>query len=336
MEWNKPPGDMPNIDEAAAKLKAKLRGGPGGAKTLGLLAVLFVAFLIGSSAYYTIEPEETGVIQTLGRFDRLTGPGLHFKLPLGIEKVTKVKTGRVLKEEFGFRSTMPGVRTTFAKKGYEDESLMLTGDLNVIDLKWIVQYRIREPQDWLFNIRNGRGTLRDLSESVMRRIVGNRYSDDVLTVDRVAISNLMQQELQKILKEYNSGVQVVTVQLQDVNPPEPVQPAFNEVNEARQEKERMVNEAQQEYNKFIPRAQGRAEQTIAEAEGFTLKRINRAKGEAERFKKMLAEYRQAKDITRKRLYLEAIQDLLAKTEKIYVVDEEQKGILPLLRMEAGK
>ncbi len=339
MDWNQPPGQKPNvnIDEAVAKLKEKIKGFKfGGGKAAGAIAVIIILFFLGSSAYFTVDPEETGVVLRFGRYDRSVGPGLNFKLPLGIEKVIKVKTGRVFKEEFGFRATLPGIRSQFTQKGYEDESLMLTGDLNVIDLKWIVQYRIREPQKWLFNVRNGRAVLRDVSESVMRRSVGNRYGDDVLTVQRVQIATEAQQELQKILDSYDAGVHIVTVKLQDVNPPVPVQPAYNEVNEARQEKERIINQAQAQYNKIIPKAEGQARQTIAEAEGYALRRINEAKGEANRFLAMLKEYNQAKEVTRRRLYLEAIIDLLTKVKKVYVVDEKQQTLLPLLQLEGQK
>lgn len=339
MDWNQPPGqgNNVNLDEAVAKLREKAKGFKGGGgKAAGVIVALIILVFIGSSAYFTVEPEETGVVQRFGRYNRSVGPGLNFKLPLGIERVTKVKTGRVFKEEFGFRATLPGIRSQFSSKGYDDESLMLSGDLNVIDLKWIVQYRIREPEKWLFNLRDGRAAIRDLSESVMRRNVGNRYSDDVLTVQRVEIAADAQTELQEILGKYNSGVQIVTVKLQDVNPPVPVQPAFNEVNEARQEKERIINQAQAEYNKIIPKAQGQARQAVATAEGYALTRINRAKGEAERFEAVYAQYLSAKDVTRKRLYLEAVREMLAKARKVYVVDEAQQTLLPLLDLEGRK
>jgi len=338
VDWNQGPGQPPNLEEVAAKVRDKFKGyrGKGGGRVIGLIALLIIAVFLATSAYYTIEPEETGVIQRFGEYVRQTGPGLHFKLPFGIERVTKVKTGRVFKEEFGFRATLPGIRNQFTKTGFEDESLMLSGDLNVIDLKWIVQFKVRDPEKWLFHILDGRAAIRDLSESVTRRSVGNRYSDDVLTVQRVEIAAQTQKELQEILDLYQAGVQVVTVQLQDVNPPEPVQPAFNAVNEARQERERIINEAQSEYNKIIPRAEGEASQTIAEAEGYALKRINEAKGEVNRFLAVLKEYQAAKDVTRARLYLESFQKLLGKTQKVYIVDEEQKALLPFMQLEGQK
>jgi membrane protease subunit HflK len=283
-----------------------------------------------------VGPEETGVVLRFGRYDRLTGPGLHFKLPFGIESATMVKTGRVFKEEFGFRGVSPGVRSRFTQTGYAGESLMLTGDLNVIEVKWIVQYKIRDPKLWLFAVRDGVSAIRDLSEAVMRAIVGNRYGDEVLTLARVEIAAKAQKELQKLLDFYRTGVLVITVKLQDVNPPGPVQPAFNEVNEARQQKERMINEAQEAYNREIPKALGEAKRVVTEAEGYATERVNQAKGEAKRFTEVLAAYKKAQDVTKRRLYLEAMQRVLQNAAKVYVVDREVKGLLPLLDLGKGR
>lgn len=340
MDWNHPPrgggpsGD-PELSKVIDNVKQKLPQFKN-SKGLILVVVIVLALALGSTAYYTVGPEETGVVLRFGSFNRTTGPGLHFKLPVGIEDVTTVKTGRVFKEEFGFRGVSPGVRSRFTQQGYQDESLMLTGDLNVIDVKWIVQYKIREPQKWLFNIADPVAAIRDLSESVMRRIVGNRYGDAVLTLQRVEIANQAQEELQGILEDYGAGVQVVTVKLQDVNPPGPVQPAFNEVNEARQQKERMINEAQEAYNREIPKANGEAERVVTEAEGYATERINRAQGEAKRFEDVLAAYRQAKDVTKRRLYLEAMQRLLGGAAQVYVVDQATGGVLPHLGLRTPK
>jgi membrane protease subunit HflK len=283
-----------------------------------------------------VGPEETGVVLRFGRYDRLTGPGLHFKLPFGIESATRVKTGRVFKEEFGFRGVSPGVRSRFTQTGYAGESLMLTGDLNVIEVKWIVQYKIRDPKLWLFAVRDGVSAIRDLSEAVMRAIVGNRYGDEVLTLARVEIAAKAQKELQQLLDFYRTGVLVITVKLQDVNPPGPVQPAFNEVNEARQQKERMINEAQEAYNREIPKALGEAKRVVTEAEGYATERVNQAKGEAKRFTEVLAAYRKAQEVTKRRLYLEAMQRVLQNAAKVYVVDREVKGLLPLLDLGKGR
>ncbi len=341
MDWTPPPRgtgggqQQPDIGKVLSELKGKM---PSFKKAKGLWVVVLVvlALIAGSSSYYTVDPEETGVVLRFGKYVRESGPGLHFKLPMGIETATMIKTGRVLKEEFGFRGTQPGIRSRFTEKGYSDESLMLTGDLNVIDVKWIVQFKVRDPRKWLFAVRDGVAAIRDLSQAVMRSIVGNRYGDEVLTLARVEIAAQAQVELQKLLDSYDAGVQVVTVKLQDVNPPKPVQPAFNEVNEARQQKERMINEAQEAYNREIPKALGNAKRVVTEAEGYMAERVNRANGEALRFNQVLTAYRKAKEVTKRRFYLETMQKVLKNAGKIYVVDDKVKGLLPFMDLTRGK
>ncbi len=337
MDWTPPPrgtGREPDLNKVIADFKSKMPSFKR-AKGLWLVVAIVAAIILGSTAYYTVGPEETGIILRFGAFSRETGPGLHFKLPFGIEQAINVKTGRVFKEEFGFRGVSPGIRSRFTEKGYSDESLMLTGDLNVIDVKWIVQYKIRNPRLWLFAVRDPVAAIRDLSESVMRQIVGNRLSDQVLTLQRVEIAARAQKDLQTLLDSYKTGVQVVTVKLQDVNPPPPVQPAFNEVNEARQQKERMINEAQEAYNREIPKALGEASRVVTEAEGYATEKINRAQGEAKRFEDVLASYLTAKDVTRRRLYLEAMQRMIDKADKVYVVDQNVRSLLPMLNLRPG-
>ncbi len=339
MDWTPPPkggGREPDLNQVLNEVKQRLPNFKQ-IKSLWVVVLVVLVMVLGSTAYYTVGPEETGVVIRFGRFARESGPGLHLKLPLGIETMVPVKTGRVFKEEFGFRGVSPGVRSRFAEKGFDEESLMLTGDLNVIDVKWIVQYQIRDPKLWLFAVRDGVAAIRDLSESVMRQIVGNRYSDAVLTLQRVEVAAQAQKELQTLLDEYQTGVRVVTVQLQDVNPPGPVQPAFNEVNEASQQKERLINEAQEAYNREIPKAMGESKRMVTEAEGYALEQVNRAQGQARRFSDVLATYRQAKDVTLRRFYLDAMQGILGNASKVYVVDENLKGVLPLLNLDrAGK
>ncbi len=236
---------------------------------VGIAVALVLIFLW--STWFTVQPEETGVVQRFGAVNRLVGPSLHFKLPDGIERVRRVPTERVLKEEFGFATaaTVVGERTQYEadKKSFKDVSLMLTGDLNVIDDQWIVQYRIEDPVRYLFQVRESRQTIRDVAEAVMRRVVGNRLGSDVLTVGRVAVSTEVKTEMQKILSAYETGVRLVTVELQDVTPPDAVKPAFNEVNEARQDRERTINQAQEQANREIPKARGEATRTVTEAEG---------------------------------------------------------------------
>lgn len=296
---------------------------------LGVLGIIGLWLLF--SAFYTIDADEVGVIQRFGKYVRTTEPGLHFKVPFGVETVKKVKVQRVLKEEFGFRTIRAGVRTEYSPRSYDEESLMLTGDLNSAVVEWIVQYRIKNPVQYLFNVRNVGETLRDVSESVMRLVAGDHSVDEVIVLSRQDIEAQAQQLTQQLLDGFETGIDVVTVKLQDVNPPVPVQPAFNEVNEARQEKERIINEALEAYNKVIPQAKGQAEQTIRQAEGYATNRINRAKGDADRFLAVWREYNKAQDVTRRRLYLETMLEILPKLENIYVIDEQQKGLIPLLQ-----
>lgn len=294
-----------------------------------VLAALWVIF----STFYTIDADEVGVIQRFGAYVRTTEPGLHLKLPFRIETVTKVKVQRVFKEEFGFRTLRAGVKTQYAQNRFLDESLMLTGDLNSALVEWIVQYRVKNPADFLFNVRNVRETIRDISESVMRQVVGDHSVDEVIILSRKDIALEVQELIQQDLDQFEMGVDIVTVNLQDVNPPVPVQAAFNEVNEAKQEKERIVNDALKEYNSVIPRARGEAEQIIHRAEGYALERINKARGDAEKFEAVWTEYSKAKDVTRRRLYLETMLEIMPRFDQVYVVDEGQEGLIPLLQLQ---
>ncbi len=304
------------------------------AMMIGGLLLLYFAF----TSWFTVQPEETGIIQRFGAVNRTVEPGLHFKFPNGIEEVRMVPTARVLKEEFGFMTTsLDGGRTQYAanENPFKNVSLMLSGDLNVIDVQWIVQYRIEDPTKYLFQVRESRQAIRDTAEAVMRQVVGNRLGSDVLTVGRVAISVQVKEEMQKILTDYGTGVRLVTVELQDVTPPDPVKPAFNEVNEARQDRERTINQAQEKANQQIPRARGEAIQSVTEAEGYAVERVNRAEGEASRFTAILADYKKSPEVTRKRLYLEAMGSILPSAKALYIVDSEQQAMLPMLNMDSA-
>ena len=320
-----------NPDFAKA-LRSFLQGG--GLKVLAaVLVLLLVAVgLLGSA--YTVQPEGQAVVKRFGKVVAVKNPGLHFKIPYGIDKHYFLPTKRVLKEEFGFRTVQPGRRTEYAKTDETtQESLMLTGDLNVIDVEWVVQYRIIDAEQFLHRVRAQSESIRDIAEAVMRRIVGNRLGRDVLTVARVEIAEEARSEMQRILKGYDLGVSIETVELQDVTPPEPVKPAFNEVNEARQQRERLINEAEKYRNQVIPKAEGEAAQTVAEAEAYRAERVNRAKGEAARFTAILEEYKNAKDVTRRRLFIEMIDDVLPSLGRLYVIDPDQTAPLPLLNLE---
>ncbi len=307
-------------------------GGPGLGKILMVIGVILVISL-ASSSFFTVKPGEEGVVLRLGKYLKTAGPGLNFKIPL-VDEVTKVDVKTVRKEEFGFRTLQAAQRSQYAKQGYDDESLMLTGDKNVIDFEWIVQYKIKDPFDYLYKITNVREAVRDISETSIRRHVGNMDFDYILG-NRQLLASTTAKAMQEILDRYESGVYIVKVQLQDVNPPDPVKPAFNEVNEADQDMKRLVNEAEENYNREIPRARGRAKQVLEEAQGYAVQRVNKAKGETSRFLDILKEYNRARDVTRKRMYLETMQTVLPKVDEVFIVDEKQKGILPLLNLNKG-
>jgi len=316
------------IEPFRKKFNSKfLKSGP-----LATVAILIIIIILAGT-FYTIQPSEVGLVLRFGKFARNTKPGLHFKIPLGIEKVFPVKVEYIYKDEFGFRTRTPGVRSTYDARSYDEESLMLTGDLNVLDLEWIVQFKIKDPFKALFVVRNVRKTLRDISEAVMRQIVGNYTFTEVLTTKRIEVDIEVQKELQQILDSYGAGIQIVTIKLQDVNPPDPVKPAFNEVNEAKQEREKLINQAWEVYNQKIPQAKGEALKMINEAQGYALEKINTAQGDAQRFILLQKEYARAKNVTRRRLYLENMSEILKKAKAKFIIDPEQKGILPLLQLE---
>lgn len=284
------------------------------------------------TSFYTVDADEVGVIQRFGKYVSTVNPGLHMKMPFGIETVKKVKVQRVLKEEFGFRTTSAGIRSEFTTANLNSEALMLTGDLSCALVEWIVQYRIKDPRAYLFHVRDITGTIRDLTESAMRQAVGDHSVDEVIITNRQEISREVHDLLQHMLDTVEAGVDIVTVNLQDVNPPEPVQPAFNGVNEAKQERERIINEALEAYNKIIPQAQGEAEQIMRQAEGYSVNRINRATGEAEKFMAIWQEYNRARDVTRRRMYLETMLEVMPKVKEVYIIDDKQSNLIPLLQM----
>ncbi|MBN2144945.1 MAG: FtsH protease activity modulator HflK [Candidatus Aureabacteria bacterium] len=316
--------------------------------------LMLAALLIGSfnSTFFIIETDEKGVIQRFGKLARTVDPGFGLKLPLGIETLTKVKVTVVQKEEFGF-SSQANLNTnyfshsqnsrwyanqTFNKQvGFDEdsylaESLMLTGDLNFAEVTWTIQYKITDPVSYLFNVKDVTETIRNMSESVVREVVGDRSIDEVLTFGKEEIQNMAKSELQKVLDQFGCGVTITQLVFQDVNPPVEVKSAFEEVNKAEQEKNKAINEAWADYNKIIPKAKGEAEKVISEAEGYAINRVNLAKGDAERFLATLKEYQNAKDVTRKRLYLETLTRILPKINKKIIVDTDVKGILPFLNL----
>ncbi len=297
---------------------------------VALLISAIILFQIVYSSFYTIEPGEQGIVLRFGKYTRTTEPGLHFKMPY-VEDMVKVDVKTVRKEEFGFRTRTPGKTTTFSKEGFDRESLMLTGDKNVIDVAWIVQYTVNNPVNFLFKVRNVTQAVRDNSETVIRRIVGNMDFDYVLS-NRGILAGMAKQELQHDLNKLESGVSIDTLQLLDITPTDEVKPAFNEVNMADQDMKRLVNEAEERYNQVIPKARGSAKQIIEESHGYAAQRINDARGETFRFKAIVAEYQKAKEVTRSRMYLETMQKILPNVKQVYIMDSGKQNVLPLLNL----
>ena len=303
-------------------------------KYLWLIIPAIAVLVLLSLSFYIVPTNSRGVVLRFGRFIRITDPGLHFKWPI-IETALKPQVEHVFKEEFGLRTLRPGVRSAYGTSKLE-ESMMLCGDLSVAEVEWIVQYKISDAKAYLFNVREPEKLIRDVSESVMRAVVGDSSVDEVITSLREQINIDAEVRMQELLTYYGSGIKIEAVILQDVNPPEKVRPAFNDVNAAQQDKERLINQAVEEYNKVIPRAKGQALQVIQQAEAYAIDRTNSAEGDVSRFQQIWAEYELNKDVTRRRMYLESMGKILPRVERIYIIDENVKGLLPLLRLEEQK
>ncbi len=298
-----------------------------------ILAPLAILVLVGAfSSFYTVSPESVAVVQRFGKYQSTTNPGLHFKLPFGVDTATIVPIRRQLKLEFGFGSTGP---TNPDQVGMEPdrERDMVTGDLNAAQVEWILQYSISDPFLYLFQLRNPGPTLRDLTECVMREVVGDRTVDEVLTIGRNEIEVESLKRLTELLEPLEMGVTAEQIQLKNVNPPGPVQRSFDEVNRAQQEREQVINEANGEYNRVIPKAKGTAQQRISGAEGYALQRVNEAEGDVTRFRDLLAQYEKAPAITKQRLYLETMNEVLPRLGRKVILDEDAKQLLPLMNLD---
>lgn len=296
------------------------------------LAPLAVLLLLGGfSSFYTVNPESVAVVQRFGKYTSTANPGLHFKLPFGIDTATIVPIRRQLKLEFGF-GTAGGSNPEQMSTEPDKERDMVTGDLNAAQVEWILQYTITDPIHYLFELRNPSSTLRDLTESVMCEVIGDRTVDEVLTIGRTEIEMEALEGLVEVLSNLHMGITVEQVQLKNVNPPAPVQRSFDEVNRAQQEREQMINEANGEYNRVIPKAKGTAEQRISGAEGYAVQRINEAEGDVTRFRELLIQYDKAPAITKQRLYLETMNEVLPKLGPKIIIDEDAKQFLPLLNL----
>jgi membrane protease subunit HflK len=330
--WNQGP-----IDIGGSTVQLRLPQVPKVPPRTGwILLAIVAALILFMTGYYQVEPDEVGVVQRFGAYARTTEPGPHLKLPF-VERVTKVPVQRQLKMEFGFRTSNAAQRSEFAETPEtRGEAVMLTGDLNVAVVEWIVQFRIKDARAFLFHVRDVPETFRYMSEAAMRQVVGDHSVDEVLTIGREAIALQAKEELQRLCNMYGIGIEVQQLVLQDVNPPDPVKPAFNEVNQAIQEKERAINDAWADYNKAVPRARGEAEQAVRAAEGYAVERVNNAQGDARRFEAFHEEYRKAPAVTRKRIYLETMGTLIPKVGRKLVLDEKARGILPLLQLEGAR
>jgi membrane protease subunit HflK len=312
---------------------------PPSAATIRKLVIgagLLLLLLIGAcTSAYTVDSEEQAVVLRFGRYVETAEPGLHMKLPFGVDQAITVPVAKNHKLEFGFSTAVSGVRTQYNRRSPEEHEVanMLTGDLNIADVEWVVQYRIKDARQWLFSVRNQESAIRDLSESVMRKVVGDHTISEVVTTLRDRIKGLVKSELQDSVDAYALGVHIETVELQNVTPPEKVRESFNEVNSAQQERSRLENEAERDRNSVIPRARGKAEKQIEEAEGYAIDRVNRAKGDVARFVELLAAYEESPEVTRQRLYLETVERVLPRVKRIVVADGD--GVLKLLPIDGA-
>ncbi len=321
-----------------------------------ITTVLVIVILVGvvTSSFFMVDQTEESVVVTLGRYSRTVPPGLHFKLPFGIQRNYNVPTQVVQTQSFGFRTEAAGIITRYAEQSFPQESIMLTGDLNIVDVEWIIQYRITDPRAWLFNVEADPGglgisarpggdqrfpdnrvrTIRDVSQSVISLLVGDRAIIDVLGNERGNIEFLGQEMMNNILGAFDMGVNITQVRLQNIVPPVGrVQDAFEDVNRAVQDRNRLINEGRQQYNAEIPRARGQAQQILQQAEGYAAQRVNRARGETARFLSVLAEYRLDPNTTRTRLYYEMMEDIFAEDDSIELIDRGLQNFIPLLNLQ---
>lgn len=296
-----------------------------------LIPAVIIGLWVLWGTIYTVTPEEVGVVLTFGEYTSVSEPGLHFKLPGPVQTVWKVPVQRQLKEEFGFRTIGSAVRSQF--DSVNEESAMLTGDLNVAVVEWTTQYRVSDPYLYMFKVRNITETFRDMNEAVMRTVVGDRSVTEVLTIGRQEIASEVERRLQEMCDQYDTGIRIEQIVLQDVNPPDPVRPSFNEVNQAQQERERMINDARAQFNREVPAARGEALRAVEQAEGYAVDRVNRSEGDAARFQLVYEAYRRAPEVTRRRLYLETMLQLLPSVRQKVIVDQDIDGLLPMINLQ---
>ncbi len=306
-------------------------------KKILFILLIFCLFFVAFSSYYVVDQKEEAVVLRLGKFNRITEPGLHFKLPFGIEQNYNIPTKRVFKEEFGFRTVKAGVRTRYSTGDYSSESIMLTGDLNIVDVKWVIQFKIVNPRLWLFEVAHTRKTIRDISQSVINQLVGDRTIFDVIGNERAYIESKSEELINEHFKKYKLGATITTVKLQNIVPPKgQVQDAFEDVNKAIQDRNRLINEGKEAYNRAIPKARGEAERVIQEAEGYAIEKINKAKGDIARFLAVYGEYVKNPSITKMRLYYDMFGKVFGDTKNIDLIDKDLKNFLPIKSLETKR
>ncbi len=303
-------------------------------KLIIVVIILIAALSLVMSSFYIVDQTEQSVVLRLGKFNRITSPGLQFKIPFGIEKNYNVPTQKIQNMTFGFRTEQAGINTIYSKGDYPQESIMLTGDLNIIDVEWVIQYRITDPKEWLFNVVYRDQTIRDISQSVINQLVGDRAILAVIGPERTNIMDQALLMMNKILKKYKLGATVTTVQLKNIVPPAGnVQDAFEDVNKAIQDMERLINEGKEEYNREIPKASGNADKMIQVAKGYATERVNQAKGDVARFISVRDEYVKNPDVTRTRLYIETIENVFGKNEGTDLIDKNLSNFLPIKSLQ---
>ena len=302
---------------------------------IGVVVVLIIIIIATST--YTVGQQEQAVVLRFGKYLSTEGPGLHFKLPLGIDKTFNVPTQRTLKQEFGFRTRKAGIRTQYSSRDYAEESIMLTGDLNIVDVEWIIQYKIKDPNHWLFNVEDQEKTIRDISQSVINQLVGDRTIFDVIGIERENIQDKSKGMMNRFFDLYGLGIKVDRVKLQNIVPPKGrVQDAFEDVNKAIQDRNRLINEGKEAYNNSIPKARGVAQKTIQEAEGYAVEKVNKAKGDIARFIAVYGEYRKNPTITRTRLYYEMFEELFKRLDQVELIDKKLSNFIPFKSLDKAK
>ena len=313
-------------DEEVKKTK-RVRKSVGPAMLFWLI-VLALAVVAGFSSVYVVDETENAVITRFGKYQQTVGSGLHVKLPFGIDKNYNVDIKTLRAEQFGFKTIKSG-RNNEYKNNIAEESEMLTGDLNIVDVEWVIQYKVVDPRQWLFNVYEREQTIRDISRSVINTLVGDRAIFDVISADRSTIQNLAQEQMNENFKALGLGINVTTVQFQNVVPPVEVQAAFEDVNKASQDMKRLINEGKEEYNKEIPKAQGEADRQIQVAEGYASERVNMAKGDVARFNAVYEEYKRAPKATKERIYLETMAEIFGSETKPELIDSELENLVPV-------